>query len=602
VVKPKAGTRVWRKDVLGYAGTMYRDASLPHSGSRFFHFEVFTTDEAFKKFWCDSEQAVEQAGKNGSKELWGSNYFIVPANTDFKDKHPEAGKDKKKPNAVNGIEFPPQSTGQNTQKLYVEIRYDKGAKYTVVWAAQDDGSLKRLTGEAGVKEDDYEYELYNRATKLYPDCPSAGYELLRFGRIIGPDALAADKQANWQAVTFAEGKVGYVNLSDAKILKLSDADFPHFKGWLKCEESDAAFMDDGLCDTPQLLKLMKDADTDGDNKLTDTEWKTYVADSGREKLRRLVCRFPTEWDGGDNEKRFGRLKDAGQVFHENPPAYQSFLDHLKPLQFWSETGLPTSVWHFHPMEFVRHFKRCGWFSTDELIQFVPSSFNDEQKKVQKVPYAAVESRLTSGGTPQPPAAMGLNLDKMMRKYGVATALRQAHFWGQILQETGQLLLVIEGGADSYFKKYDGRTDLGNTEPDDGKRFKGRGVIQLTGRTNYEGYGDYRNQTFNTDDTTTLLASDAFNACDASGYYWVKKQRYQSVTDPKTKKSQLTTLGKLGINYWADNGAEDSDIENCTRAVNGGTTHMFFRRQFFCHAYYVVNDLTTPPSEHQPQRK
>lgn len=37
--------------------------------------------------------------------------------------------------------------------------------------------------------------------------------------------------------------------------------------------------------------------------------------------------------------------------------------------------------------------------------------------------------------------------------------------------------------------YEGRKDLGNTQPGDGKRFKGRGPIQLTGRANYKKAGD-----------------------------------------------------------------------------------------------------------------
>jgi hypothetical protein len=230
-----------------------------------------------------------------------------------------------------------------------------------------------LTSEAGTKHpaDHYEYNLYDRASKLYPACPSAGYELLRFGRIVGPDTLPADQQANWQAVTFAEGKTGYVNLTDSTIRKLSDADFPHFKGWLKVDEVDGAFADDGICDALQVKTLLKDADTDRNDEVSDMEWSTFALGKGRAQLQHLVCRFPTEWDGSDNEKRFARLKDEGQPFHDAPDAYQAFIDHLKDLQFWPETGLPMKIWHFHPLEFIRHFRKCGWLSKNELTQTIP---------------------------------------------------------------------------------------------------------------------------------------------------------------------------------------------------------------------------------------
>lgn len=67
---------------------------------------------------------------------------------------------------------------------------------------------------------------------------------------------------------------------------------------------------------------------------------------------------------------------------------------------------------------------------------------------------------------------------------INTRLRQAAFLAQIGHESGSLVYVKELGGPSYFAKYDGRKDLGNTQPGDGSKFCGRGLIQVTGRANY----------------------------------------------------------------------------------------------------------------------
>lgn len=105
------------------------------------------------------------------------------------------------------------------------------------------------------------------------------------------------------------------------------------------------------------------------------------------------------------------------------------------------------------------------------------------------------------------------LNDAMTKFTINTSRRQAAFLAQVAHESTELLYLRELASG---EAYEGRADLGNTQPGDGPRFKGGGPIQITGRYNFRMAGQAIGVDLEADPD---LIETPENGCKASAWWW-----------------------------------------------------------------------------------
>ncbi|MFD1140972.1 glycoside hydrolase family 19 protein [Larkinella insperata] len=152
------------------------------------------------------------------------------------------------------------------------------------------------------------------------------------------------------------------------------------------------------------------------------------------------------------------------------------------------------------------------------------------------------------------------LGETFQHFQISTPAQQLCFLAQVGHESGGLFYTEELASGSA---YEGRTALGNTHPGDGVKFKGRGLIQITGRANYQALSTALQEDFVTN--PTLLGGKNIKLCTpaqlrnaalSAGWFWAR--------------ANLNSLAdKMLLQHPIDEGSNLEFYKKITRIINGG---------------------------------
>ena len=166
---------------------------------------------------------------------------------------------------------------------------------------------------------------------------------------------------------------------------------------------------------------------------------------------------------------------------------------------------------------------------------------------------------------------------LARSIGITTPLRVCHFMAQLAHESAGFRATTEYASGAA---YEGRKDLGNVKPGDGVRYKGRGLIQVTGRANYH--------------ALTI---------------WIA-QHYPSFSRDFVRKPEMVAAFPYAILsacwYWSARGlnadADRNNLRSITRKINGGYNGLADRRDWFARAKDVWGSSSMPVPSTAPTGK
>lgn len=353
----------------------------------------------------------------------------------------------------------------------------------------------------------------------------------------------------------------------------------------------------------KLYEIIDQPDEKGvrDNKLTPAEFQAALAKPWlAQQLSLLISQHESEWFW--NESKWNQLDTLMEHTPEDPNIqWVREKDRIKKLSWWKElAGQPGiaadgGAWHFQPISFIASFSRkSSDLITLEMLKKAKSSVGEEYYN-SVLPY----------------------LNKYARIYKVDTPLVLAHFLSQVGHESGfkvtsedlnfsagrmRAVFGCRGNLTGYNEStnecitlprlrpklwseeatyehnaenlgnyvYASRNGNGDESSGDGYRYRGRGIIQLTGRANYEAYNRIHNEKNPADPQDFISNPDLIiGSLDygiESAFVWWDMNRMNK---------------KIEVSYAVRGEEKISDhVADISEAVNGGSIGLTERVELF----------------------
>lgn len=183
------------------------------------------------------------------------------------------------------------------------------------------------------------------------------------------------------------------------------------------------------------------------------------------------------------------------------------------------------------------------------------------------------TKIAGNATPLMPELVDW-INKLCPTYDISTPQEYAHFLAQACHETAHFRTLQEYATGSA---YEGRNDLGNTQPGDGVKFKGRGIFQTTGRKNYTDLGKTKGDPNLFINAPNLLEKPEYavwSACE----YWKKHNFHDKAILPDSAQVPWPPVAKT---------TQVSPVEYISRIINGGDNGLTERKKLYALAKSVL---------------